>query len=130
MNFLGAGLVSRNITDYEQEDGLFRSNLTDFEIRYRKLEREMPDFIGQNDRIQLTLRESNDTFRIETTQQLSKKSFVYNTSLRFFEICFQLESINYYKTSIRLRVDRIINTKLRSTKLWQCRNESMNYEKR
>ena len=48
--------------------------MTDFETRYRKLERELPDFIAQNDRIRDILQKSNDTFRTETTYQLGTSS--------------------------------------------------------
>ena len=60
--YLGAGLVFRNTSDYDQQDAQFRSNVTEFEARYRKLERELPEFIAQNDRIRDILQKSNDTF--------------------------------------------------------------------
>jgi hypothetical protein len=68
---LGAGLVYRNTSDYDQQDILFRSNVTEFEGRYRRLERELPDFIMQNDRIRDILQKANDTFLTDTTYQLS-----------------------------------------------------------
>jgi len=71
MIYLGAGLVFRNTSDYEQQDAQFRLNVTDFEARYRKLERELPEFITQNDRIRDILQKTNETFLTETTYQLS-----------------------------------------------------------
>ena len=68
---LGTGLISRNTSEYDQLDAQFRSNVTDFEIRYRTLERELPNFIAQNDLVRDILQRSNDTFRIETTDHLS-----------------------------------------------------------
>lgn len=68
---LGAGLIYRNISDYDQQDVLFRSNITDSEVRYRRLERELPEFIIQNDRIMDILQKANDTFVTDTTYQLS-----------------------------------------------------------
>ena len=68
----GAGLVFRNTSDYDLQDIQFKSNVTEFEARYRKLERELPEFIAQNDRIRDMLQKCNDTFLIETTYQLSK----------------------------------------------------------
>lgn len=68
----GAGLIYRNISDYEQQDALFRSNITESEVRYRRLERELPEFIIQNDRITDILQKANDTFLTDTTYQLSK----------------------------------------------------------
>jgi len=70
--YLGAGLVFRNTSDYDQLDAQFKSNVTEFEGRYRKLERELPDFIAQNDRIRDILQKSNDTFLTDTTYQLSR----------------------------------------------------------
>lgn len=68
---LDAGLIFRNTTNYDQLDVQYRSTVTEYETRYRKLERELPEFIAQNDRIQDILKRSNDTFRIDTTYQLS-----------------------------------------------------------
>ena len=65
-------MISRNTNDYDQIDAQFRANITDLESRYRRLERDLPEFIGQNDRIRDTLKKTNETFRIETTRQLSK----------------------------------------------------------
>lgn len=65
--------MSRNTTDYELLDAQFRSNITDLETRYRRLERELPDFIAQNDRIRETLQRANDTFRTEGHYQLSRR---------------------------------------------------------
>jgi hypothetical protein len=73
--YLGAGLVFRNTSDYDQQDLLFRSNVTEFEARYRRLERELPEFIIQNDRIRDILQKSNDTFLTDTTYQLSTIRF-------------------------------------------------------
>ena len=75
------GLVFRNTSDYDQQDILFRSNVTEFEGRYRRLERELPDFIVQNDRIKDILQKANDTFLTDTTYQLS-------TTVTFFDISF------------------------------------------
>jgi hypothetical protein len=74
--YLGAGLVFRNTSDYDQQDLLFRSNVTEFEVRYRRLERELPEFIIQNDRIRDILQKSNDTFLTDTTYQLSTIKFL------------------------------------------------------
>lgn len=55
--------------------------MTDFETRYRKLERELPDFIAQNERIRDTLQKANDTFRTETSYQLgmlSNRAFIFS----------------------------------------------------
>jgi hypothetical protein len=75
--YLGAGLVFRNTSDYDQQDLLFRSNVTEFEVRYRRLERELPEFIIQNDRIRDILQKSNDTFLTDTTYQLSTIKFLW-----------------------------------------------------
>ena len=79
---LGAGLISRNTSDYDEQDTQFRSNMTDFETRYRKLERELPDFIAQNERIRDTLQKANDTFRTESSYQLgmlSNRAFIFSS---------------------------------------------------
>ncbi|CAF1447840.1 unnamed protein product [Adineta steineri] len=66
------GLIHRNTSDYDQQDIQFKLNVTEFEARYRKLERELPDFILQNDRIRDILQKSNDTFLNDTTRQLTR----------------------------------------------------------
>ena len=76
LSSVGAGLVYRNTTDYEQQDAQFKSNVTEFEVRYRRLERELPEFIAQNDRIRDLLQKANDTFLIDTTYQLSMRTIV------------------------------------------------------
>lgn len=62
----------RNTSYYDQQDGQFKLNVTEFESRYRRLERELPEFIAQNDRIRDILQRANDTFLVDTTYQLSK----------------------------------------------------------
>ena len=67
----GAGLISRNTSDYDQLVAQFGSNATDFETRFRTLEHELPKFVAQNDRIRDILQQSNETFSRETTDHLS-----------------------------------------------------------
>ncbi|CAF3518338.1 unnamed protein product [Rotaria socialis] len=68
----GAGFIYRNTSVYDQQDTQFRLTVAEHEARYRKLERELPEFITQNDRIQDILKKSNDTFLIDTTYQLTR----------------------------------------------------------
>ena len=49
--------------------------MTEFEARYRRLERELPEFIIQNNRIEDILQKANDTFLTDTTYQLSTIRF-------------------------------------------------------
>lgn len=89
---LGVGLVYRNISDYEQQDALFRSNISEFEVRYRRFERELPEFIIQNDRITDILQKANDTFITDTTYQLS--NICIFRSIRMSSFLFSLARIN------------------------------------
>lgn len=112
----GVGLVIRNKKDFDDEEIRFRSNLTDFEIRYRKLEREIPGFTNQNDRIGEVLGKANETYRKETTHQLGKKE---KRKFSSFEICFRskFESTKFFRTSNRSAAVRTVNINRRSTKL-------------
>ncbi|CAF5214092.1 unnamed protein product, partial [Rotaria magnacalcarata] len=67
-----AGFIYRNTSIYDQQDTQFRLTIAEHEARYRKLERELPEFIIQNDRIQDILKKSNDSFLIDTTHQLTR----------------------------------------------------------
>ncbi|CAF3482923.1 unnamed protein product [Rotaria sordida] len=73
------GLVFQNTSDYDQQDAQFRLNVTEFEARYRKLERELPEFIAQNDRIRDILQKSNGTILTDTTYQLTRTEKVLST---------------------------------------------------
>lgn len=91
---LGAGLIYRNISDYDQQDVLFRSNITDSEVRYRRLERELPEFIIQNDRIMDILQKANDTFVTDTTYQLSNAQIFIPDLITLNESSFPFTSSN------------------------------------
>ncbi|CAF0980234.1 unnamed protein product [Didymodactylos carnosus] len=66
------GLISRNISNYDQLDDELKNNATDLENRYRKLERQLPELIDKNSYIRDTILKANETFLKSTTHQLTR----------------------------------------------------------
>ena len=125
---LGVGLVYRNLSDYEQQDTLVRSNISEFEVRYRGLVGELQKFIIQNDRITDILQKANDTFVTDTTYQLSNRCICRRIFIAFV-FFLQLESIKSCKRSILSVEQVIVNINLQSIKHSSCKEESIHIEK-